>query len=160
MTDDKFNLKDAIKNIKDKREKTREKKDIDRLDIGEKESGTVFSKPGKVDAVEEKVKSVIGGRSEAKKAGISKKMDEVKARVEEMEKRDLLKSQANKGALSEHIVVAGETLSAIALKYYGKATPPYYQHIYKHNREVIGENINLIIPGQKLVIPELPEDLK
>jgi nucleoid-associated protein YgaU len=160
MTDDKFNLSDAIKNIKDKREKTREKTDIDRLDIGEKDSGTVFSKPAKSEAVEERIKSVIGGRSESRKAAVSKKLDEVKARVGEMEKRDLLKSQASKNAISEHIVVAGETLSAIALKYYGKATPPYYQHIYKHNREVIGENINLIIPGQKLVIPELPEDLK
>ncbi len=60
-----------------------------------------------------------------------------------------------------HVVAEGETLSHIALKYYGKATPPpYYQHIYQHNLEVIGDNINIIVPGQELVIPDLPDELK
>lgn len=58
-----------------------------------------------------------------------------------------------------HIVAEGETLSHIALKYYGKATPPYYQHIYETNRDVIGDNLNSIVPGQKLIIPKLPDEL-
>ena len=81
----------------------------------------------------------------------------------EMSKKEAIKKQfesLEKAAKQEHIVAQGETLSHIALKYYGKATPPYYTLIYNHNREVIGDNIDIIIPGQKLVIPELPEELK
>lgn len=62
--------------------------------------------------------------------------------------------------LAEHIVEQGDTLSHIALKYYGKATPPYYKLIYNTNRDIIGDDMNLIVPGQKLTIPHLPEDLK
>jgi len=59
-----------------------------------------------------------------------------------------------------HTVRPNETLSHIALRYYGHATPPYYRLIYEFNRNVIGNNMNLIIPGQVLRIPSLPEDFK
>ena len=75
-----------------------------------------------------------------------------------------LKEQTEKMAksafLAEHIVERGDTLSHIALKYYGKATPPYYKLIYTTNRDIIGDDMNLIVPGQKLTIPHLPEELK
>ena len=87
---------------------------------------------------------------DGKPAPAMSKREAVKQKLEEMAK----------AAAQEHIVAEGETLSHIALRYYGKATPPYYELIYKHNRDVIGENINIIVPGQKLIIPELPEALK
>ncbi len=83
--------------------------------------------------------------------------------VPAMSKREAVKQHLEemaKAAAQEHIVAEGETLSHIALKYYGKATRPYYELIYKHNLDVIGENINIIVPGQKLLIPELPESMK
>jgi len=45
-------------------------------------------------------------------------------------------------------VRAGETLSHIALKYYGHATPPYYKLIYEFNKNVwrmiFGEAVKML----------------
>jgi len=62
--------------------------------------------------------------------------------------------------IATHTVRPNETLSHIALRYYGHATPPYYRLIYEFNRDVIGNNMNFIIPGQVLRIPSLPDNLK
>ncbi|MBP7196708.1 MAG: LysM peptidoglycan-binding domain-containing protein [Anaerolineaceae bacterium] len=62
--------------------------------------------------------------------------------------------------IGEHTVTADDTLSHIALKFYGHATPPYYKLIYEANKDVIGDNMNVIVPGQVLRIPALPEELK
>jgi nucleoid-associated protein YgaU len=48
-------------------------------------------------------------------------------------------------------VVAGDTLGAIAQKYYGKASE--YMKIFEANRDIL-ENPDLIKVGQKLKIPE------
>ncbi len=50
-----------------------------------------------------------------------------------------------------HTVAAGETLSKIAVKYYGSAN--LWTKIYNANKAVIGPNANLIKPGTKLTIP-------
>ena len=52
-----------------------------------------------------------------------------------------------------HVVEAGDTLSAIALKYYGNAA--LWTEIYKVNKKVIGDNPSKIFVGQKLTIPQL-----
>ncbi len=49
-----------------------------------------------------------------------------------------------------YIIVKGDTLSAIAKKYYGDANK--YPRIFEANREVI-KDANLIFPGQKIRIP-------
>jgi nucleoid-associated protein YgaU len=56
---------------------------------------------------------------------------------------------------TEHTVAAGDTLGAIALKYYGSAVKEKWMAIYEANKAVIGDNPNLIKPGQVLKIPEL-----
>ena len=56
-----------------------------------------------------------------------------------------------------YIVASSDTLSAIALRLYGHAS--YWRFIYEANRELIGDNPNIIISGQELVIPSL-EDLE
>ena len=97
-----------------------------------------------------------------------KKQEKSLATPEPAPKETLTKREAVRQKLEDlpkepartHVVEEGETLSHIALKYYGKATPPYYQHIYQHNLEVIGDNINIIVPGQELIIPDLPDELK
>jgi nucleoid-associated protein YgaU len=48
-------------------------------------------------------------------------------------------------------VVAGDTLGAIAQKYYGKASE--YMKIFEANRDIL-DNPDLIKVGQKLKIPE------
>lgn len=51
-----------------------------------------------------------------------------------------------------HVVAAGESLSKIAKKHYGDAGQ--WRRIYEANRQTIGENPDLIHPGQDLVIPQ------
>ena len=62
--------------------------------------------------------------------------------------------------IAEHTVVGGDTLSHIALKYYGHATKPYWTVIYEANKAVIGDDPNKVKRGITLKIPELPKDLK
>ncbi len=50
-----------------------------------------------------------------------------------------------------HVVVAGDTLSALAKRYYGKASE--YMKIYEANRNIL-TNPDLIRVGQKLRIPK------
>lgn len=57
-----------------------------------------------------------------------------------------------------HIVRPGDNLSYIAYWYYGptidaKAAADY---IYAFNKSVIGNNPNIIYPGQHITIPEPP----
>lgn len=56
---------------------------------------------------------------------------------------------------AEHTVSEGETLSDLALKYYGSAAKEKWMAIYEANKAVIGDNPNLIKPDQVLKIPEL-----
>lgn len=57
--------------------------------------------------------------------------------------------------IAEHTVAAGETLSDIALKYYGSAVKEKWMVIYDANKAVIGNDPGKIRPGQVLKIPEL-----
>jgi len=59
--------------------------------------------------------------------------------------------------LAEHTVASGETLSHIALKYYNSAVKDKYMVIYEANKDVIGDNPNMIKPGMVLKIPKLEE---
>lgn len=58
--------------------------------------------------------------------------------------------------LAEHTVAPDETLSHVALKYYGSAVKDKWMVIYEANRELIGENPNILRPGLVLKIPKLP----
>lgn len=59
--------------------------------------------------------------------------------------------------IAQHKVVAGDTMSGLALKYYGSAVRDKWMHIYEANKELIGENPAFIKVGQTLNIPEAPE---
>ncbi len=54
------------------------------------------------------------------------------------------------GKVEYYTIASGDTLSAIAKQYYGKAGD--YPRIFKANKEVI-KDPNLIYPGQKIRIP-------
>lgn len=59
--------------------------------------------------------------------------------------------------IAEHTVGGGETLSHIALKYYGSAAKEKWMKIYEANKGVIGDDPNKVRAGQVLKIPELPK---
>ncbi len=59
--------------------------------------------------------------------------------------------------LAIHTVKSGDTLSHMALQYYGQATREKWMHIYEANKEQLGAYPGLIRPGDKLIIPELPD---
>lgn len=48
-----------------------------------------------------------------------------------------------------HVVVSGDTLSELALRYTGDAS---WQGMYELNRKVVGDNPHLILPGQVLQV--------
>jgi len=59
--------------------------------------------------------------------------------------------------IGEYTVVSGDSLSAIAVKFYGTGGGGNWNIIYEANKEKIGDDPNLIQPGQILKIPKLPE---
>ena len=59
-----------------------------------------------------------------------------------------------------YTVQPGDTLSSIALRAYGNAAEHYWHKIYKENKDVIGDDPNLIRPGEVLDIPVLSGDLE
>jgi nucleoid-associated protein YgaU len=67
---------------------------------------------------------------------------------------------AKNAVIAEHKVGPDQTLSHIALKYYGSAAEPFWRRIYEANKEVIGDNPGMIRPGMTLKIPTLPDELK
>jgi hypothetical protein len=52
-----------------------------------------------------------------------------------------------------HTVRQGDTLSSIALQFYGDGTEPLWRKIYNANITVIGSDPNVLTPGQQLNIP-------
>ena len=65
-------------------------------------------------------------------------------------KIDKLQAPPVQAKVEYYIIKKGDTLSAIAKQFYGKAND--YPRIFEANREVI-KDPNLIFPGQKIRIP-------
>ena len=64
-------------------------------------------------------------------------------------------NQAKVEYIAEHTMKADETLSHLALKYYGSAVREKWMIIYEANKGVIGDNPNHVRPGTVLKIPKL-----
>ena len=62
------------------------------------------------------------------------------------------KSTASKVISQEYTVKSGDSLSAIAQKFYGNAGE--WDVIYQANKRIIGDNPNMIQVGQTLKIPK------
>ena len=58
-----------------------------------------------------------------------------------------------------HVVQPGENLSLIARKYYGDGNEAHWITLHNFNKEMIGDNPDMIHPGLKLMIPDLSEFL-
>ena len=82
-------------------------------------------------------------------------------RIEKAEGVKVTPSQPKKPAAQMsgkmHTVAADETLSHIALRYYGSATKEKWMIIYEANKEQIGDNPNVLRRGMELFIPDIEE---
>lgn len=68
------------------------------------------------------------------------------------------KARESAGIIATHTVAPGDTLGHISKKYYDSAY--HYPLIYEFNKDVIGDDPNVIVDGTVLKIPKLPEDKK
>lgn len=60
--------------------------------------------------------------------------------------------------IAEHTMRPDETLSHLALKYYGSAIREKWMVIYEANKDVIGPDPAHVRPGTVLKIPKLPKE--
>ena len=121
----------------------------------------------------EKQKREVEARARKRRAEKAKKETEAKKKAEERAAKAaaLAQTQANKleakrkaaakakaaGAakfIAEHTVVSGDNLSFISKRYYGSQA--HWKLIYEANRDIIGDNPNMIRVGQVFKIPKLP----
>ncbi len=59
--------------------------------------------------------------------------------------------------IAEHVMKPDETLSHLALKYYGSAIRDKWMIIYEANKDAIGPDPAHVRPGTVLKIPKLPK---
>lgn len=81
------------------------------------------------------------------------KRDEPESDFEDVS--DVMKNQSKVEYIAEHTMKADETLSHLALKYYGSAIREKWMVIYEANKDVIGPNPAHVKPGTVLKIPKL-----
>ena len=106
----------------------------------------------KIAELERKVKDMTDDKNQQRMdAERNRILEERRARVEAAKKAKII---------TTHTVQPDETLSHVALKYYKRATPPFWKYLLEHNKEVLQGNERNVRAGMKLEIPELPDDLK
>ena len=147
--------------------------------LSSKDEKAAFEKAQK--ELEERKKQLAAAQAAAAQTQAQKAMEEAKKRAAEAEarakeqeakirqmieakqlasQREAYFASLQKKVIAEHTMTDKETLSHLALKYYGHATKPYWMVIYEANKAVIGDNPNRVKPGLKIKIPELPAELK
>jgi len=132
--------------------------------------GEVESKKLKKEEVEEKLLALVGDASKNEKQSLKQTQLSLESLVSSAEKEgtkeakrlasSIIKDVSKKkikilrteDTFVEILVQSGDSLSALATKYYGDATK--YKIIYEANRDKIG-NKNTIYPGTTLVIPKI-----
>lgn len=128
------------------------------------------------EASKKAIKSLLDQRADPKEVEASeKKVAELEAKISRMEqeremeerkemfakRREEAAANRKPAIITTHTVESNnQTLSHIALKYYNHATPPYWQYLLEHNKEVLNGSEKNVRMGMELEIPELPEDLK
>jgi chromosome segregation ATPase len=112
-----------------------------------------------LDAAEQKIAEL---EKKVREMAAKERQEELQDRVSKAkELREKLEAEKKPAIITTHTVESNnQTLSHIALKYYKHATPPYWQYLLEHNKEVLNGSEKNVRMGMKLVIPELPDELK
>lgn len=109
--------------------------------------------------IREKGSDAKGQKKQKKQTETDRVMGELKAAREALaRKKDVKETPKAPKYIAQHKVVSGDTMSGLALKYYGSAVRDKWMHIYEANKELIGDNPAFIKVGQVLNIPEPPKD--
>jgi nucleoid-associated protein YgaU len=90
-----------------------------------------------------------------KEASVKKIKDAMEERAKALQEMYVKQQEGTKPRV--HVVEYGDTLSAIAKKYYGNAR--LYPKLYEANKELIGPDMNKLLVGWEIVLPDI-EDLK
>jgi colicin import membrane protein len=161
----------------DKRSRRQAKDQLERRQAAEAKAASEKAKreeEAKAKAEIEKRKAEVEARAQKRRAEKAKADAEAKKKVADRTAKaaELAKAQAAKlesrrkteaakvaaaetaKFIAEHTVISGDNLSFISKKYFG--TQAHWKLIYEANREVIGDNPNLIRVGQVFNIPKLP----
>lgn len=120
---------------------------------GKEEDQELEQAEARIEELEDELrqKSEREAREKTKAELRAKREREVEA-AKAKRKAEKAKLEAEK-EVKKHVVESGDTLTAIALKYYGNAGQ--FMKIYEANKDVIGDNPDRILVGMELVIPEL-----
>ena len=78
-------------------------------------------------------------------------MEKINRSHDEKEEKKVFRGRPEPPKFTLYKVQEGDTLSAIAKKFYDDAAQ--YMKIYEENKELIGDDPNLIKVGQELKIP-------
>lgn len=148
------------------------------------EKETIAELEAELEASKKAINSLMSQTSDAKREGnealkeAEEKIAKLEAQLEILQAKDrerkledrktfMEERQAKLEAMKKPAIITvhtvesnNQTLSHVALKYYKHATPPYWQYLLEHNKEVLGGSEKNIRMGMKLEIPELPEELK
>jgi nucleoid-associated protein YgaU len=62
--------------------------------------------------------------------------------------------------IKEHTLTPDDMLSALALHFYGHATPEYWGLIILANKNTVGSSVKDYTPGKVIKIPKLPDSMK
>lgn len=104
----------------------------------------------------EKAREEAAKRSEKEREEAAKRAEkerEEAAKRAEKEREGAAAAPGYTEFIAEHTVLAGDNLSFISERYYGHQGN--FRIIYEANRDIIGDNMNIIRPGQVLKIPKL-----
>jgi nucleoid-associated protein YgaU len=119
------------------------------------------------DKAQAEMKAKMAGKVAEHNALVQKAAaDKAAAEKAAAEKAAADKAAAEKAAaeaakpVKKYVLLEGETWSHVALKFYGHATPPYWQVLIDANKATVGEDYHRIWAGMEIIIPELPEELK
>jgi nucleoid-associated protein YgaU len=130
---------------------------IDALtDRDEKEAAAEAEK--RAEEAEKRARAAEERAREAEKEVQEVQREEGRRRMSEA--RRARREAPKKEEVKKHVVGPGDTLSGLAKQYYGKPAYKLWMHIYEANKEVIGDNPDVIRDGVELVIPDLTPELE
>ena len=167
-------MRDLVTNKDEEQEVNQAQKEVEQARIEAEKANELAKKADEYNAAkyQQKIKDANkrAEEAEAKARSLEKQLEEQRkkeisedsaASVERQEQiASMRKQAAGPKIIATHTLTSEETLSHLALKYYNHATKPYWMVIYEANKDVVGDNPNLVHEGMEIKIPELPPELK